>query len=235
MKRTGNIFTHRHTVKLTILLALGALSSLQDAGASVFINEVDYDQPGSDTAEFIELFNNGNANISLDGYDIDLINGSNSKVYRHIDLSGYSINSGAYFVVCNNPSQVANCNDNFTSKTGWIQNGAPDALALYDDNKLMIDALSYEGELSPFSEKTNAAVKDSNSVITSLSRLEDGYTGFNLGCITPGSANIAGSGNCSQPKISAVPVPAAMWLFGSGLIALLGTQNKLSRRKQTGY
>lgn len=226
MKQPGNIFTRHHTLKLSILLALSTLSSLPDAGAAIFINEVDYDQPGSDTAEFIELFNNGSANISLDGYDIDLINGSNSSVYRHIDLSGYTINSGAYFVVCNDPSQVANCNDNFTATTGWIQNGAPDALALYDNNQLMVDALSYEGELSPFSESTNAVVKDSNSVITSLSRLEDGYTGFNLGCITPGSANIAGSGNCSQPEVNAVPVPAAIWLFGSGLIALLGIGNK---------
>ena len=50
---------------------------------------------------------------------------------------------------------------------------------------------------------------------------------FELGCITPGSANIVGSGNCSVTSVSAVPLPAAAWLFGSGIIGLVG----LARRK----
>ncbi len=59
--------------------------------AAVVINEIDYDQPGTDTAEFIELFNSGASAVSLDNYSVDLINGSNSSSYRSIDLSGFSI------------------------------------------------------------------------------------------------------------------------------------------------
>ena len=57
------------------LLALTSCMTLS-SHAAVVINEIDYDQPGTDTAEFIELFNSSSSIISLDNYSIDLINGS---------------------------------------------------------------------------------------------------------------------------------------------------------------
>ena len=50
------------------------------AEAALIINEVDYDQPGSDTAEFIELYNSGPTSIDLNGYTLDLVNGSNDRM-----------------------------------------------------------------------------------------------------------------------------------------------------------
>ena len=197
--------------------------------AAVVINEMDYDQPGTDTAEFIELFNSGASAVSLDNYSVDLINGSNSSSYRIIDLSGFSIATNGYFVMCGDASLVANCDYSFTTTSGWLQNGAPDAVGLYQNSSLL-DSLSYEGMFSPFTEGTALSISDSNTDITSISRIIDGVDrnnnalDFQLGCITPGSANIAGSGDCS---VSAVPVPAAVWLFGSGLIGMVG----LARRK----
>ena len=213
------------------LLALTGCITLS-SHAAVVINEVDYDQPGTDSAEFIELFNTGSVIISLDNYSIDLINGSNSSSYRNINLTGFNINASSYFVVCSNASLVANCNYSFTSSNGWIQNGAPDAVALYDGANLL-DALSYEGLLSPYTEGDVLTLKDNNADIISISRIIDGADSnnnaldFELGCITPGSANISGMGDCSVSSVSAVPVPAAAWLFGSGLIGLVG----LARRK----
>ena len=213
------------------LLALTSCMTLS-SHAAVVINEIDYDQPCTDSAEFIELFNSGSSMISLDNYAIDLINGSNSSSYRNIDLTGFSINAGSYFVHCSNASLVANCNYSFTSSDSWLQNGAPDAVALYEKTNLL-DALSYEGALSPYTEGDILSIKDNNADIISISRIVDGADSnnnardFELGCITPGSANIAGSGNCSVTSVSAVPVPAAVWLFGSGIIGLVG----LARRK----
>ena len=213
------------------LLALTSCMTLS-SHAAVVINEVDYDQPGTDSAEFIELFNPGSSIISLDNFFIDLINGSNSSSYRNIDLSGFSINAGSYFVVCSNASLVANCNYSFTSSNGWIQNGAPDAVALYDGANLL-DALSYEGILSPYTEGDTLTIKDNNADIISISRFVDGADSnnnaldFELGCITPGSANIAGMGDCSVTQVNAVPLPAAAWLFASGMIGLAG----FARRK----
>ena len=197
------------------------------SNAAVVINEIDYDQPGTDTAEFIELFNSDTSAVSLENYSVDLINGSNSTSYRSIDLSGFSISASGYFVMCGDASLVANCDYSFTTTSGWMQNGAPDAVALYQTGNLL-DSLSYEGEIAPFQEGSVLAFADSNTDIASLSRIPDGFDSdeigldFQSGCITPGTANIAGIGDCSVSQVSAVPVPAAAWLFASGIIGLTG-------------
>jgi len=195
--------------------------------ASVVINEIDYDQPGTDTAEFIELFNSGTSAVSLSNYSVELINGTNSTSYRTIDLSGFSIDANSYFVMCGDASLVANCNYSFTSINSWFQNGAPDAVALYE-NANLLDSLSYEGLLPGFTEGDVLTASDSSTETMSISRLPNGFdsnnnnTDFQLGCITPGSSNISGSGDCSVSSVSAVPLPAAAWLFGSGILGLVG-------------
>jgi len=202
------------------------------SNAAIVINEIDYDQPGTDTAEFIELFNSGTSDISLQDYSVDLINGSNSTPYRSIDLSGFSISASGYFVICGDASLVANCDYSFTATSGWMQNGAPDAVALYQTSSLL-DSLSYEGAIQPYQEGSVLAFADSNSDIASLSRIPNGLDGddngldFQSGCITPGTANIAGLGDCSVSQVSAVPVPAAAWLFASGMLGMVG----FARRK----
>jgi len=171
--------------------------------------------------------------VSLDNYSTDLINGSSSASYRTIDLSGFSINANDYFVVCGDASQVANCDYSFTTTSGWFQNGAPDAVGLYENTNLL-DSLSYEGVLAPFTEGSDLTISDSNTDILSIGRIMVGmdsnnnFLDFELGCITPGTANIAGSGDCSSTSVSTVPVPAAAWLFGSGLIGLVGMARRNS-------
>jgi len=213
---------------ISMLLLSIASCTVYGSHASIIINEFDYDQAGSDTAEFIELFNAGDAIISLENFSIDLINGSNLSVYRSIDLSGFSVNSNDYFVICGDASLVSNCDYSFTSTSGWIQNGAPDAIGLYDSGNLL-DFVAYEGAILPYTEDNTLTVKDNNNDTVSISRFFDNNNAldYDLGCITPGSQNIGGSGNCSIDAVSAVPVPAAVWLFGSGLLGLTG----LARRK----
>jgi Lamin Tail Domain len=202
-----------------------------NSSAAIVINEVDYDQPGTDNSEFIELFNSGTSDILLENYSVDLINGSNSSPYRSIDLSGFSIAASGYFVMCGDASLVTNCDYSFTTTSGWIQNGAPDAIALYESENLL-DSLSYEGALSPYTEGDTASASDNNTDIISIARLPDGIdsnnnlSDFQLGCITPGTANIIGSGDCSSPAVSAVPLPAAAWLFASGILGLVGFARK---------
>ncbi len=204
--------------------------------AAIIINEIDYDQPGGDTAEFIELFNSGNTTISLNDYSIDLITKTNnigtSFVYRSIDLSNFSIDANSYFVICDSGSSVINCNYSFTSSSSWFQNGKNDAIALYENSNLL-DSLSYEGLLAPFTEGDALVAEDDSTKFISLSRIANGVDSnnnnldFQRGCITPGSTNIADTGNCQAPQVNAVPVPAAAWLFGSGIIGLVG----FARRK----
>ena len=221
MKNSGKNKTNTVAPILGTLAFAASLSTQ----ASIIINEIDYDQPGSDTAEFIELFNTSSSTVSLDGYFIDLINGGTTSVYKTIDLSGFNIGSNGYFVVCSDTSLVANCNYDFTSSTSWFQNGAPDAIALYEGSGV-IDSLSYEGDMTGFTEGSILNVADSGSITASLSRLPNGLDSnnnnidFQLGCITPGSTNISGSGDCSSPAV--VPLPPAVLLFGSGMLGLLG-------------
>ncbi len=222
-------------MKTTKKVSLGLLaitgSFAVNCHSAIIINEIDYDQPGTDTAEFIELFNSGTSAASLDSFSIDLINGTSLSSYRTIDLSGFNIDANGYFVMCGDASLVANCDYSFTTTSSWFQNGAPDAVGLYE-NSTLIDSLSYEGTLAPFTEGSVLTISDNNTDILSIGRIISGIDSnnnlldFELGCITPGTANIAGSGNCSS-NVSAVPLPAAAWLFGSGLIGLVG----MARRK----
>ncbi len=223
----------RNATKIsTVLLTLTSCFTF-NSNAAIIINEIDYDQPGTDSAEFIELFNNGTSAVSLDNYFIELINGSNASSYRSIDLAGFSIAANDYFVTCGDASQVANCDYSFTTTSGWFQNGAPDAVALYQDTTL-IDSLSYEGALSPYTEGDALTLSDSGTEMGSIARILNGMDSnnnavdFQAACSTPGSANISGSGDCSTSEISAVPVPAAAWLLGSGIIGLVGLARRNS-------
>jgi predicted extracellular nuclease len=228
MKKTG--LKKAELIKPCLLALTCSISAASHA--AVIINEIDYDQVGTDTAEFIELFNTGTSTVSLDNFSIMLINGTNSSSYRNIDLSGFNIAADGFFVICSDTTAVANCNYSFTTSDSWLQNGSPDAVGLYESDSL-IDSLSYEGALLVFTEGSVLTLSDNNVDIVSLSRISNGFDSndnaadFQLGCITPGSSNIAGTGNCSTTAVSAVPVPAAAWLFGSGIIGLVG----MARRK----
>ncbi len=102
------------------------------------INEVDADTAGSDTLEFIELYDGGVGNTSLDGLVVVLYNGSDSQSYNSaFDLDGYSTNAEGYFLLGNElvsptPSIIINNNG--------IQNGA-DAVAIH-----VGDATDYEND-----------------------------------------------------------------------------------------
>ncbi len=96
---------------------------------NVLINELDADTAGTDTQEFVELFDGGTGNTSLDGLVLVFYNGSNNQSYRTIDLSGQTTNAEGYFVVGN--QDVPNVN--IVIPSNGLQNGA-DAVALFSGN-----------------------------------------------------------------------------------------------------
>lgn len=101
--------------------------------STMLINELDADQVSTDAAEFIELYDGGLGNTSLDGLVLVLFNGSSDTSYLAYDLDGMSTNANGYFVVCGDPTNVANCDADIGANTNLIQNGA-DAAALYQAN-----------------------------------------------------------------------------------------------------
>ena len=65
------------------------------------ITELDYDQPSTDSREFIEIKNAGATRTTLAGLQLELINGNNNEVYRTLNLgdAGHSLDPGTYIVV----------------------------------------------------------------------------------------------------------------------------------------
>ena len=167
------------------------------------INEVDYNQPGTDQSEFIELYNAGLTAVNLANTQIELWNGSTNTIYDLIDLPDLSVANQDYFVVCFNQS-VPNCDWFFD---GSLQNGGstPDGIILSKEGSV-IDALAYEGNLPGLTEGTSVALTDDNTPFTGLSRIPNGMDSnnndedFTSACITPGMPNIDSLG-CSAPQV----------------------------------
>lgn len=121
--------------------------------AGLVINEVDYDQTSTDTAEFIELYNPTANPISLNGIKLALINGAPSShaSYLVYDLTaGGTLNPGQYLVVSSVNVVAAGGAIQlfFAGNQDQIQNGSPDGIALIDSTGLLLDALSYEGSMT---------------------------------------------------------------------------------------
>lgn len=134
--------------------------------AKLVINEVDYDQVGTDANGFVEITNTGGAAADLAHVDLVAVNGGDSTDYDRVALTG-TLAPGAHLDVAIE-----------------LQNGAPDGLALLDGATLL-DALSYEGGITAATiggqtynlvEGTvlPTAVEDSNTVAGSLIRNPDG-------------------------------------------------------------
>ncbi len=98
------------------------------SSSSIIINEVDSDTTGTDVAEFIELYDGGTGNTSLNGHVVVLFNGSVDTSYLAVDLDGYTTNAQGYFVIgstgMGTPIEIS------PGSSGWLQNGA-DAVAVY--------------------------------------------------------------------------------------------------------
>jgi len=222
------------------LLLCCAIFFAPPAFATLIINEVDYDQPSTDNAEFIELFNQNTSSINLASYSIDLINGNNGgdSIYDSIVLPSISLSAGGYFVICGDSNNVINCDLEASKSSNLIQNGSPDAIALLLNGSL-IDSLSYEGNTAlPYTEGSGSGLIDDPAYdFMGLSLFPNGTSSnqnnldFIFSCTTPGMQNTNQSGNCLQPVITAtVPAPASIYLLVPGLLGLARyTRNKKCR------
>ncbi len=160
---------------------------------ALVINEVDYDQPGFDDAEFIELRNNSEKPVSLNGTEIVLINGSNEETYNTSKLPDVTLEAGGYYVVCYGNNSAEYCD--FIVSGSTVQNGAPDGIQLLFNGQV-IDALSYEGTIDGVAEGIGTSAQDdNNNANLSLSRSPDGAdtdnndADFIEACSSPGEEN----------------------------------------------
>jgi predicted extracellular nuclease len=120
-----------HKRLLAALIAATCQSAYADT--TVFINEIHYDNTGSDAGEFVEI--TGPSGTDLSGWQLVFYNGSSSVLspYATIDLSGVlsdDTDTGYGFTTINHSG---------------IQNGSPDGMALVNSVGAVVQFLSYEG------------------------------------------------------------------------------------------
>jgi hypothetical protein len=177
----------------TVTAALGmdtrrSMFTVREAGAGhLMINEVDYDQVGTDNAEFVELYNGAAVPVDLAGLAVVFLNGSSGAEYLRVALTG-AVPPGGFAVVANAMVTVPMGLPRFNIGNDAIQNGAPDGVALVDTRALtVIDAFSYEGPIRMATimgfpgavdlvegMALAASVADSNTAPGSLSRIPSG-------------------------------------------------------------
>ncbi|WP_108868012.1 DUF5689 domain-containing protein [Aquimarina aquimarini] len=179
--------------------------------AMLVINEIDADTQGSDTLEFVELYDGGVGNTPLDSYVLVNYNGSNNASYNAINLDGFSTNAQGYFVIGN--AGVTNVDLVVPGNT--FQNGA-DAVVLYFGEATnfpngtpvitenIIDAIVYDTNdaddmellvlLNPNQPQVNEGV-NGNKDKESLQRIPNGEGGmrntssYEAKMPTPGASN----------------------------------------------
>jgi uncharacterized protein len=184
---------------VTFVIALVVAGSGNGAvSTTLVINEVDYDQPSIDTAEFLELKNVSGSAIDLDSYSVEFVNGNagGALLYQTIDLPSVSLAAGDYYVVCANAATTANCDLDGSPDTNLIQNGDPDAIGLRQGTTL-IDALSYGGSSgAPYTEGSGTGLDDDPGLSgKGLSRCPDGFDSdqnnvdFGFQDSSPGASN----------------------------------------------
>jgi len=190
---------------LFTFLSIGNLFSAQ----SILINEIDADQPGADSTEFVELV--GDPGTSLDGLVLVFFNGGDAinASYQAVDLTGNTIPTSGFFVVGN--ANVANVN--LVVSNNSIQNGA-DAVVLYSNTTIdawpdgtapilsgALDAVVYgtadaeDVDLMAILASGQVQLDEgASNNTTSLSRVPDGGAAFALSLFvaqnpTPGATN----------------------------------------------
>jgi len=124
---------------LVFLIIFFTSFSFPSSASIIFINEIHYDNSGSDSHEFVEVA--GSAGTDLSGWSVILYNGKANgdgefNAYKTVNFSDITLtdqDSGFGFA-------------NLSLK--GIQNGAPDGIALVDNFNEVIQFLSYEGSFT---------------------------------------------------------------------------------------
>ena len=144
-----------------------------------WINEIHYDNSGTDTGEFVEIA--GAAGTSLTGWSIVAYNGNGGGPYLTFALSGTI------------PSQQNGMGTRAFSIPG-LQNGSPDGIALVNAAGVVLEFLSYEGALTATSGPA------SGMSATQIPTIQDDTTPVGQSLQRQGTGRAPGAFTWSAPR-----------------------------------
>ncbi len=203
-----------NAIRLTTLALAASLASGNISAASVsdlFITEIMANPAAvSDSlGEWFELYNPTLETIDLSGFTLS-DDGSDS----HVISSGSSsiINPGEYFVMASNGDTTTN--GGFTADyvySGFTLANTADEIVFSDTN----------GEWLRLNYTSGFGIAGQSMELVTLPMFESSYA-LTDASLTYGLGDIGTPGSAGSFTPTPVPAPAAAWLFGSGLIGLLG-------------
>jgi hypothetical protein len=200
-------------MKKVLLFAVFVLSMMFPVSlhaTPIFINEIHYDNAGTDSGEAVEIA--GPAESNLAGWNIVLYNGNGGGVYNSKSLAGVISDQESGF-------------GTISFLTTGIQNGVPDGIALVDAGSNVVQFLSYEGTFTA----TDGPAVGMTSADIGVEESSGTPVGYSLQLTGSGTdsddfewsshaPNTFGSVNAGQTFTAAVPEPATLLLLFTGLL-----------------
>ncbi len=204
------------TLRSLLLPCLLAAGVTQMNNAAIIISEIDSDTPGTDDAEFVELYSTTGTTTSLDGLSVVFFNGSNDESYFVLDLDTLSTGSDGFFVLGN--SGVSGVDSVFSSN--GLQNGA-DAVALYTGDFSLNTGPTTTNLLQAIVYDTNDG--DDSGLLTGLGETiqyneDEGGDKDNQSLVYNMTSGTWANGT---PTPGAIPEPSATFLGAIGSLLLL--------------
>lgn len=184
-----------HPLLRPAILAVLSTLTAPALAQTVFINELHYDNDGTDVNERVEIV--GPAGTSLSGWRVVLYNGADGLSYQTVNLYGTLANQ------CNGYGTLA------FNVTG-IQNGAPDGLALVNAAGSVVEFLSYEGVFTarngPASGRRSVDIGVSEGVgVTGSQSLQRRGSGTTAGSFSFAAPSTASFGACNSGQSFPAP------------------------------
>ena len=167
--------------------------------STLVIAEVDYDQSGADSAEYIELYNTADTPTPLAGLHLELVNGGTGETYGDYDLAAAGAELGPHaYLVIGAASVVAALPPGTVSLPldGLIQNGPRDGARVMDTSvnpPLMVDGIAWEGALDGTGEGRGAPGDSGDGALGRCPigvDTNDNLTDFVVVASTPGADHV---------------------------------------------
>jgi hypothetical protein len=158
---------------IDLAIAEGGEEAPPACASGLRLNELDYEQASADAGEFVEVVNRAACEADLAGVALELVNGSDGKVYARYELAeaAASLASGARLVL-GDPSVLSALpagTPNLALNGSGLQNG-PDAVRLVQGEQVL-DAVAYEGAVPG----VDAGVSPADDEERALGRCPDGF------------------------------------------------------------